>query len=570
MVHWLLPVTLWGGSMAIFHCSVKTVSRSAGRSATAAAAYRAGECIKDERTGTVHDYTRKQGILYAGLVLPHGVSMTRAELWNSAELSEKRKNSTVAREYEIALPGELTSEQQQSLAMDFARDLVERYGVAADVCIHAPGKGGDARNVHAHILTTTRTVSTDGFGAKTRVLDDRKSGEIEYIRSHLAELTNAALESAGYTDRVDHRSLREQGIQRAATVHMGPAATQMERRGERTRKGDHNRGIAELNRDIEVLEFQHQRVEGTVLLSHLKKAIRDVKEKEEMAASVRDDAIHAKQALAACINEINAHNRRVEEQRKNLFGELKLTIKDAFTGEVSREADRLNEKYQECRKIYLQAEAELKARMTDLSMADAVQKALGAACVHSQSVSRVREDLAAAKLRQTETDRRRQEEQSDSRLVHRKADLVELEEKARQDIQSRQSKEGSVRRPEAQDVSHLVGAEQSHQEATSCQDVQSCSWPVLGRADLLELERKARAARAAAEQSSQEALEKERRRVSRMLEQELRETPGTVGQHIAERDALLEEWDRAPDKAAWEEDTLEELRGLSRDHSMGR
>lgn len=229
--------------MSIYHLSVKVVSRSSGRSATGAAAYRAGERIQDERTGIVHDYRRRRGVLHTELVMPLGVAMTREELWSGAELAETRKNSTTAREYEIALPAELSTEQRIELAVVFGYRLMLRYGVAADVCVHAPGQGGDQRNYHAHILTTTRTLGPDGFGKKTRVLDDRKSGEIKYIREMYAEMVNAALERAGVEARVDHRRLEAQGIERAATQHMGPAATHMERRGQRTLIGAHNRAI---------------------------------------------------------------------------------------------------------------------------------------------------------------------------------------------------------------------------------------------------------------------------------------------------------------------------------------
>lgn len=142
--------------MAIFHCQAKAISRSAGRSATAAAAYRAGELIHDKRTGEVHDYSRKKGIEYSEIITSDGTTITRENLWNAAEEAEKRKDAKVAREWEIALPSELSQDQQRELARSFARELVDRYGVAADLCIHAPSKGSDARNQHAHILTTTR------------------------------------------------------------------------------------------------------------------------------------------------------------------------------------------------------------------------------------------------------------------------------------------------------------------------------------------------------------------------------------------------------------------------------
>ena len=167
--------------MATYHLSAKTISRSHGRSATGAAAYRSGARIADERTGVLHDYRRRRGVEATFLLLPANApdwARDRARLWNAAEHAETRKNSTVAREFEIALPAELDAEQRQRLAADFARELVLRHGCAADVMIHRPGRTGDSRNHHAHILLTTRRLTAAGFTEKTRELDDLKSGEI--------------------------------------------------------------------------------------------------------------------------------------------------------------------------------------------------------------------------------------------------------------------------------------------------------------------------------------------------------------------------------------------------------
>ena len=228
--------------MAIYHLSVKTVSRSNGRSATAAAAYRAGVEITDERTGEIHDYRRKGGVESAAVILPSNVpewAADRAALWNAAEQAETRKNSTVAREFEVALPDELSPAERERLAHDFARELVERHGCAVDVAIHAPGKGGDNRNHHAHILLTTRRLGPEGFTEKTRELDDKKTGPqiVTQWRERFASLQNERLREAGIEARVDHRTLEAQGIDREPTRHLGPAATGYERRkGEPSRK----------------------------------------------------------------------------------------------------------------------------------------------------------------------------------------------------------------------------------------------------------------------------------------------------------------------------------------------
>lgn len=236
--------------MASYHCSIKPVSRGAGRSGTAAAAYRAGVCLKDERTGEVHDYTRKQGVEHTELVFPSGVNMSREKLWNAAESAEKRKDARIAREFELALPTELSKEQRLKLATGFARHLVEQYGVAADVALHEPNRKGDQRNHHAHILITTRQISAQGLGNKTDLEQEDKAlraqgkgtgrQQIETLRGAWAAQCNMALQRAGSHERVSHKSLKAQGIEREPTSHLGPVATAMERRGERSERGNLN------------------------------------------------------------------------------------------------------------------------------------------------------------------------------------------------------------------------------------------------------------------------------------------------------------------------------------------
>lgn len=227
----------------IFHCSAKAISRAAGRSATAAAAYRAGECIADERTGETHDYCRKRGILHTEIVFPEGEKpLPRSVLWNMTEAAEKRKDAKVAREWELALPAELPETKRIALARDFATALAKRYGVAVDVCIHAPNRKGDQRNIHAHLLTTTRSFANGRFGEKTRILDSPKTSgqEVDAVRALWERLCNAALTLFGIQERVDRRTLKSQGIERKPTHHLGPTASAMERRGVNTFRGDQN------------------------------------------------------------------------------------------------------------------------------------------------------------------------------------------------------------------------------------------------------------------------------------------------------------------------------------------
>ena len=149
--------------MAIYHLSAKPISRAQGRSATGAAAYRAGVEITDERTGLVHDYTRKGGVLHSELILPGGGTADRAEFWNGIEAHHKRGDAVLVREVEISLPTELTAEQRQALAVGYARELADRYGVAADVALHAPRTVTD-RELEKNPTSTTRQTRKPGGG----------------------------------------------------------------------------------------------------------------------------------------------------------------------------------------------------------------------------------------------------------------------------------------------------------------------------------------------------------------------------------------------------------------------
>ena len=244
--------------MAIYHLSAKPISRAQGRSATGAAAYRAGVEITDERTGLVHDYTRKGGVLHSELILPGGGTADRAEFWNGIEAHHKRGDAVLVREVEISLPTELTPEQRQALAVGYARELADRYGVAADVALHAPRTVTDREleknpgqyhetdpetgrrhngNWHAHIMLSACHVQPDGtLGKKAVELDPIhcQRAKIENMadreRARWGELANAALERHGHEARIDHRSHAERGIEAEPSQHLGPAASGYERR----------------------------------------------------------------------------------------------------------------------------------------------------------------------------------------------------------------------------------------------------------------------------------------------------------------------------------------------------
>ncbi|NRF07315.1 Ti-type conjugative transfer relaxase TraA [Agrobacterium pusense] len=231
--------------MAIYHLSMKPVLRAGGRSAVASMAYRAGEKLTNERDGITHDYTAKQGVEHAEIVLPEGVSAdwarVRADLWNAAEFAEKRKDARVAREFEVALPHELSAEQRLEATREFAQDLANRYGAAVDFAIHAPHDASDVRNHHAHVMMTTRQVGESGLGDKTYLERENKwllsndlattDMQLRDLRQTWEGIANERLAMAGLDIRIDHRSHMERGLEIAPTEHMGVHATQMERRG---------------------------------------------------------------------------------------------------------------------------------------------------------------------------------------------------------------------------------------------------------------------------------------------------------------------------------------------------
>lgn len=246
--------------MAIYHVSVKTFNRSRGQSAIAAAAYRLGLSLTDPTKKMKHDYRKKRGIVHTRCFAPPGSPdwvFDPNQLWAAAEALEKRKNSNMAREFEIALPHELSDLQRRELVNAIARVLVDRYGFVIHASIHAHAKG--SLNHHVHFLATTRRVDSTGLTDKTRELDGGPAGKAEILwsREMVAETINAHLKAAGVQAQVDHRTLQAQAddalakghvedavtLTREPTQHMGKDATAMERKGVLTDRGNTNATI---------------------------------------------------------------------------------------------------------------------------------------------------------------------------------------------------------------------------------------------------------------------------------------------------------------------------------------
>jgi ATP-dependent exoDNAse (exonuclease V) alpha subunit len=219
--------------MAIYHFSVKVISRSAGRSSVAAAAYRAGEKITNERDGLTHDYSNKQGVLHSEILLPENVPLEyadRAMLWNTVEQTEKRRDAQTARDVDFALPIELNRDEQIELAREFVMENFVDKGMIADLAIHDTGNG----NPHAHVLLTMREVSELGFGKKNRDWNDKEL--LEQWRENWATACNDKFHEKGLDVSIDHRTLAEQGIDREPTIHLGRGAIEIGEQSERVQE----------------------------------------------------------------------------------------------------------------------------------------------------------------------------------------------------------------------------------------------------------------------------------------------------------------------------------------------
>ena len=251
----------------------------------AASAYRSGESLTNEQDNREHNYTKRaHDVEFKRVLVPTDGTLSelkRSTLWNAAEAAEKRKNSRTGREFVLALPHELNQEQRAQLAEDFARELVKRYKVAADVCIHKPAKQGDDRNHHAHILITTRSVSVSEDGSLTPVFGDKAplewsdkqrqekglskgADEMKELREKWAELANKALERAGKTERIDPRSNEAQGIERIPEEHLGHKMTALERKGIKTTVGNRNRETQKKNANIKRVEANYKNINAII------------------------------------------------------------------------------------------------------------------------------------------------------------------------------------------------------------------------------------------------------------------------------------------------------------------
>ncbi|MBS1054977.1 Ti-type conjugative transfer relaxase TraA [Gluconobacter kondonii] len=219
--------------MAIYHLHAKVISRATGRSAVAAAAYRAASRLHDVRLERDHDFSNKSGVVHSEILLPDGAPerfLDRATLWNEVEAIEKRKDAQLARELEFALPREMTQALGVALARDFVHEQFVERGMVADLNVHWDiGEDGLAKP-HAHVMLSTRSVDENGFSAKERSWNDKEL--LLTWRERWASLANERLAELDLDVRIDHRSFAAQGIDLEPQNKIGPAGMRREERGE--------------------------------------------------------------------------------------------------------------------------------------------------------------------------------------------------------------------------------------------------------------------------------------------------------------------------------------------------
>lgn len=276
--------------MAIYHCTCKIISRGQGRSSVGAAAYRSGEKLYNEYDGIEHDYTKKGGVVYSEIMLCENAPkeyQDRQTLWNAVEQIEKSSKAQLAREYEVALPVELSREEQIKLVRDFAKENFVDNGMCVDFSIHDKEDG----NPHAHIMLTTRPIEQDNsWGVKQKkeyILD--KNGQKQYdkkkqtykcktvkttnwdskeflqrSRESWAEKVNQELEKKSLPQRIDHRSLKEQGVDRVPTIHEG-GARKLEKRGIKTDRGKINREIKTANGQMQTIDILTKQTQKEII-----------------------------------------------------------------------------------------------------------------------------------------------------------------------------------------------------------------------------------------------------------------------------------------------------------------
>jgi Ti-type conjugative transfer relaxase TraA len=234
--------------MAIYHFSAKVISRAAGSSACASAAYRSASRLTDERLGRDHDFTNKPDVIHSEVLLPDGAPdafADRERLWNAVEAGEVRKDAQLAREVEFAIPREMSQEQGISLARDFVQREFVDQGMIADLNVHWDRGADGLMKPHAHVMLTLREVGEEGFGKKVR--DWNRTERLQEWRERWADHVNTRLTELDIDARIDHRSFADRGIGLEPQHKIGPAASRMAEDGVASDRQDDHQRIAREN-----------------------------------------------------------------------------------------------------------------------------------------------------------------------------------------------------------------------------------------------------------------------------------------------------------------------------------
>ena len=324
-----------------FHFNISMISRGKSKSAVASAAYISCEKLTNEWDGITHDYHNKKGLLHSEIFLPENVPIElkdRATLWNSVELNEKAINAQLARNFIIALPKELSVEENKKLIADFIRKNFTSRGMIVDLAIHNENDEGN-NNIHAHIMTTLRPINEKGqWQAKSRkeyILDENgdkvlgkngkpktrkveltdwnNKGNAEKWRESFATLCNQYLEKNNLEKRVDHRSFERQGIEEIPTIHLGASASALEKKGVETDKGNINREIKKHNSLVKAI--RERIAELTSWISEFSKSLF---ERYEQYKQTRQDEIDNKAELFNLYEYISIYHDIQGEKARNL------------------------------------------------------------------------------------------------------------------------------------------------------------------------------------------------------------------------------------------------------------
>lgn len=256
-------ITLKGGGLvAIYYCDVCVISRGKGQSAVAAAAYRSAEKLRSEIDGKTKNYREKTGVVFTDIITPMGFNLPRLRqretLWNEVERVERRVDARLAREFKFALPAELNRSEHKKIIRDFCKSLTE-HGLICDVALHDKGDG----NPHVHVMATLRAIQSDGTWAKKIDRELNSKAQLEKWKIAWCDAVNTKLREHGI-EEITYKSYADQGSKKIGQVHLGPAATALEKRGIRTEVGDQNRAIREHNAIVEQIELAQREHEALV------------------------------------------------------------------------------------------------------------------------------------------------------------------------------------------------------------------------------------------------------------------------------------------------------------------